>query len=94
MLRDPARGQAGTAARRPRFCCAETTCEAAMASSRQKRKVSRVMKEHKRGTLRSGSGRKVKNRKQAIAIAMSESGQSGKRKGGAKRKYGAKRKRK
>jgi hypothetical protein len=65
-----------------------------MASSRQKRKVGRVMKEHKRGTLRSGSGRKVKNRKQAIAIAMSESGQSGKRKGGAKRKYGAKRKRK
>ena len=65
-----------------------------MASSRQKRKVSRVMKEHKRGTLRSGSGRKVKSRKQAIAIAMSESGQSRKRKGGAKRKSAGRRKRK
>jgi len=34
------------------------------------------MAEHKRGTLKSGSGKKVKSRKQAIAIAMSESGQS------------------
>jgi hypothetical protein len=38
------------------------------------------MKEHKEGTLRSGSGGKVKSRKQAIAIAMSEA-----RKSGAKR---------
>ncbi len=65
-----------------------------MASSRQKRKVGRVMKEHKRGKLSSGSGRKVKSRKQAIAIAMSESGQSRKGKGGAKRKGGGGRKRK
>ncbi len=37
-----------------------------------------VMGEFKRGTLRSGSpkGPKVKKRKQAIAIALSESGQS------------------
>ena len=35
-----------------------------------------VMKEYKRGTLHSGSGAKVKNRKQAIAIAMSEAGKS------------------
>ena len=47
-----------------------------MASARQKRKVKKVMAEHKHGTLRSGSGKKVKSRKQAIAIAMSESGQS------------------
>jgi Family of unknown function (DUF6496) len=48
-----------------------------MAQSRgQKRTVARVMREKKRGTLKSGSGRKVKSRKQAIAIAMSESGQS------------------
>ena len=42
--------------------------------SRKKKKVKRVMKEFKEGTLRSGSktGKKVKNRKQAIAIAMSE----------------------
>jgi hypothetical protein len=43
-------------------------------------KVEKVMHEHKRGTLKSGSGKKVKSRKQAIAIAMSESGQSKKRK--------------
>lgn len=47
-----------------------------MASTRQKEKVEKVMHEHKKGALRSGSGKKVKSRKQAIAIAMSESGQS------------------
>jgi hypothetical protein len=36
--------------------------------------------EYKEGALKSGSGRKVKSRKQAIAIAMSESGQSKRRK--------------
>lgn len=38
------------------------------------RKVKKVMHEFKHGTLRSGSkrGPKVKSRKQAIAIAMSE----------------------
>jgi hypothetical protein len=42
----------------------------------KRRKTSKVMREHKSGTLKSGSGSKVKSRKQAIAIAMSESGQS------------------
>jgi hypothetical protein len=51
-----------------------------MASTRQKKKVEKVMREHKRGTLKSGSGKKVKSRKQAIAIAMSESGQSRRKK--------------
>jgi len=51
-----------------------------MASERQQKKVEKVMHEHKRGTLKSGSGKKVKSRKQAIAIAMHESGQSKKRK--------------
>ena len=51
-----------------------------MASTRQKHKVEKVMHEHKRGTLKSGSGKKVKSRKQAIAIAMSESGQSRRKK--------------
>lgn len=46
----------------------------------KKRKVHRVMSEHKRGTLRSSSGAKVTSRKQAVAIAMSESGQPRKRK--------------
>jgi hypothetical protein len=53
-----------------------------MASPRQKRKVSKVMHEYKRRTLESGSGKKVTKRKQAIAIAMSESGQSRKRMSG------------
>jgi hypothetical protein len=51
-----------------------------MTTARQRSKVKKVMHEHKHGTLKSGSGRKVKNRKQAIAIAMSESGQSKRRK--------------
>jgi hypothetical protein len=50
--------------------------EISMATTRQKSKVSKVMHEHKEGKLKSGSGRKVKSRKKAIAIAMSESGQS------------------
>ena len=45
----------------------------------RKRKVHKVMGEYKRGKLKSGSGRRVKSRKQAVAIAMSESGQSRKR---------------
>ena len=51
-----------------------------MASARQKDKVEKAMHEHKQGTLKSGSGKKVKSRKQPIAIAMSESGQSNRKK--------------
>ena len=48
-----------------------------------KSKVEKVMGEFKRGTLKSSSGKKVKSRKQAVAIAMSEAGMSkkGKRRG-------------
>jgi hypothetical protein len=46
-------------------------------SKKASRKVARVMRERKRGTLRSGSGRKVTSRKQAIAIALSEARRSG-----------------
>jgi hypothetical protein len=42
-------------------------------------KIHKVMHEHKKGKLKSGSGKKVRSRKQAIAIAMSESGQSKKK---------------
>ena len=49
------------------------------------KKVHKVMKEFKRGTLHSGgSGKKVKSRKQAIAIAMSEAGLSRKQKRSAR----------
>ena len=37
-----------------------------------KKKVKKVMGEYKKGKLKSSSGRKVKKRKQAIAIALSE----------------------
>ena len=41
-------------------------------------KVERAMRERKRGTLKSGrSGRRVKSRKQAIAIGLSEARRSG-----------------
>jgi hypothetical protein len=44
------------------------------------RDVKRAMHERKRGTLRSGkSGRKVKSRKQAIAIGLSEARRAGKK---------------
>ena len=42
------------------------------------RKVKRTMHEMKRGTLKSGrSGKKVKSRKQAIAIGLSEARKAG-----------------
>ena len=42
------------------------------------RKVRQVMRERKRGTLRSGrSGKKVTSRKQAIAIGLSEARRAG-----------------
>jgi Family of unknown function (DUF6496) len=42
------------------------------------RKVERAMNEMKRGKLKSGgSGRKVRSRKQAIAIGLSEARRSG-----------------
>ena len=48
-----------------------------MATTRQKSKVKKVMHEHKHGTLKSGSGKKVKSRKQAIAIGLSEARKAG-----------------
>jgi len=40
-------------------------------------KVQKSMHQRKRGTLRSGSGKKVTSRKQAIAIGLSEARKSG-----------------
>ena len=45
-------------------------------------KVGKVMREFKAGSLRSSSGQKVTNPKQAIAIGLSEAGLSRKAKGG------------
>jgi hypothetical protein len=60
--------------------------------------VERVMRKRKRGSLKSGSGRKVKSRKQAIAIGLSEARRKGKkvprkstgRKGAARKTTGRK----
>lgn len=46
---------------------------------RKQNKVGKVMREFKEGTLHSGSGAKVTNRRQAIAISLSEAGLSKKR---------------
>jgi Family of unknown function (DUF6496) len=40
-------------------------------------KVEKAMHERKHGTLRSGSGKKVNSRKQAIAIGLSEARRAG-----------------
>ena len=45
-------------------------------SPRQRKTTGRVMHEYKHGELKSGRGGKVKSRKQAIAIALKESGAS------------------
>jgi hypothetical protein len=46
-------------------------------SSSGKGKIAKVMREKKHGTLKSGSGHKVKSWKQAVAIALSEARKSG-----------------
>src|SRR5438094_10232221 len=46
-------------------------------SSKGKAKVKKVMHEYKQGELESGRGGKVKSRKQAVAIALSEARKSG-----------------
>jgi hypothetical protein len=41
--------------------------------------VKRAMSKRKRGTLKSGSGKKVTSRKQAVAIGLSEARKKGKK---------------
>jgi hypothetical protein len=46
-------------------------------SKKASEKVEKVMREKKRGTLKSGSGKKVTSRRQAIAIGLSEARKAG-----------------
>jgi hypothetical protein len=48
-------------------------------SKAAQKKVERTMHERNKGTLKSGSGGKVKSRKQAIAIGLSEARAEGKK---------------
>ena len=50
---------------------------ATKSDTKGKRKIHKVMKEKKEGELKSGSGKKVTSRKQAVAIALSEARKSG-----------------
>lgn len=47
-----------------------------MTKKEKQAKVAKVMREFKAGTLKGSDGKPVANRKQAIAIAMSEAGMS------------------
>ena len=63
------------------------------AATKGRAKVGKVMGEYKHGQLKSGGRAKVKSRKQAVAIALSEARQSGAkipRKGAAAKKGAAK----
>lgn len=50
-----------------------------MDKTKMQKKVAKVMREYKKGTLKSSSGDKVTDKDQAIAIAMSEAGMSKKK---------------
>lgn len=51
----------------------------AKTTSKGKGKVEKVMHEFKEGTLKSSSGQKVTDRKQAVAVALSEAREAGAR---------------
>lgn len=55
----------------------KTARSAPRRGAKGKSKVGKVMREYKRGSLRSSSGSKVRKRKQAVAIALSEARKSG-----------------
>src|SRR5688572_24665686 len=76
--RRPAFYNAAPAQARPMQCrSAEDLTMARKYGKKASEKVEKAMHERKRGTLRSGSGKKVKSRKQAIAIGLSQARRAG-----------------
>lgn len=59
-------------------------------SKSQKKTLERVMHEFKHGELETGTGKKVRSRKQAIAIGLSEAGASDQQSGEQNRKSATK----
>jgi hypothetical protein len=61
------------------FCYPATREDESMAKYGKKasEKVEKAMHERKKGTLKSGSGKKVTSKKQAIAIGLSEARKAG-----------------
>jgi hypothetical protein len=55
-------------------------------SGEQRKTVSRVMHEYEHGELESSRGGKIKNRRQAVAIALSEAGSSNQQSSGQNRR--------
>ena len=51
-----------------------------MSPKQQRRKIARVLREFKAGTLKSSSGQKITNYRQAVAVALSEAGMTMKKK--------------
>jgi hypothetical protein len=54
-----------------------TSSSHAKYGAKSKDKVEKAMHEKKQGTLKSGSGKKVTSRKQAVAIGLSEARKEG-----------------
>ena len=57
--------------------CVQEDALMAKYGKKAEEKVEKAMHEKKRGTLKSGSGKKVTSRKQAIAIGLSEARKEG-----------------
>lgn len=55
----------------------KTSSKKKSSSTKGRAKTEKVMHEYKEGTLKSGGRNKVKSRKQAVAIALSEARKSG-----------------
>ena len=55
----------------------KTSSKKKSSSAKGRAKTEKVMHEYKEGTLKSGGRKKVKSRKQAVAIALSEARKAG-----------------